>query len=283
MARVYEKHLDDLQVGYFRPVEAKLERLGESGNETEITPISLKPAMIAKILGVAAFALMTVSVVSEVAYFLSGNSSAFFQKLVKAFSVDLELNVPNFFSTLILLCASALLWFITILKRKQKDSYVWHWAILAGGFLFMAFDEIVSAHEKLIEPMQAMLGRENLGVLYFAWVVPVGFIVLFLAGIFFRFWLNLPSKPRISFLIAGLLYVGGAIGMELVGGKYFEAHGGDNLVYIGLTAIEESLELAGVIVFIWALLEYISDNYTEVSVRFRTYWKEIEARETYLN
>lgn len=271
MAQIYGKYLDNLQTGYFRPVEDKLRHYGKSEAEKEIAPISLNPALIAGTLGAIAFILAVLSAGTETAYYLSGYNAGSLHKIVKIFSLDLELNVPNFFSTLNLLFAATLLAVITFFKRKQNDSYLRYWAILAVGFLYMAFDEIASAHEKLIEPMQALLGKENLGALYFAWVVPIGFLVLFLAGFFFKFWLNLPPRARFSFLVAGVLYVGGAVGMELVGGRHFELYGSENLTYIILTTIEESLELAGVIVFIWALLDYISKNYNEVLLRFKVH------------
>ena len=67
-------------------------------------------------------------------------------------------------------------------------------------------------------------------------------------------------------MIAATLYIGGAIGLELIGGRYSELHGED-LAYSMMTAVEESLELAGIIIFIRALLVYIADNYKEVQIQ----------------
>jgi hypothetical protein len=68
--------------------------------------------------------------------------------------------------------------------------------------------------------------------------------------------------------VAAILYIGGAIGVELIGGRYAELHGEENWTYSMITTVEESLEMAGLIVFIWALLEYCADNYKEVRFRF---------------
>jgi hypothetical protein len=65
-------------------------------------------------------------------------------------------------------------------------------------------------------------------------------------------------------MIAAALYIGGAVGLELVGGRYAEMHGLKNLTYSMIATAEETLEMAGVIVFIYALLRYIADNYIEV-------------------
>jgi hypothetical protein len=69
-------------------------------------------------------------------------------------------------------------------------------------------------------------------------------------------------------VVAATLLIGGAIGIELVGGRYAELHGSEHLTYSMIVTLEESLEMAGVIVFIYALLKYIADNYKEVQFRF---------------
>lgn len=239
--------------------------------------ISLIPISIARLLLLAALVLIFASTVSQEMDFFTGHSVGIYSKLVKIFSTDIELNVPSFFSMLIMIFAALLLAFITILKRNQKAPYVWHWAILSLGFFFMAFDEIVSAHEKMVEPLRAFFGGENLGILYYAWVVPAIALILFLALFFIKFWLSLPTKAKFSFLIAGIVYLGGAIGMEMVGGDYCEIYGKDNLTYIMFTTIEESLEMTGIIFFIWSLLEYINDTYKEVGVSFSPISEDIRS------
>ncbi len=230
--------------------------------------ISLNRNSVAKILVVLTSLLILASTAALLTDYLIGNTSNLVRKLVKFFYVDLELNAPTFFSTLLLLFAALLLGFISVLKRKQNAKYAWQWAILCFGFLLMAFDETVAAHERLIEPMRSILGEENLGILYYAWVVPAIALVLFLAIFFLKFWLSLPAKTRLYFLIAACLYVGAAIGLELAEGKHSEIYGMDNLTYITLVTIEEGLEMGSVILFIWALLKYIADTYEEVGLRF---------------
>lgn len=190
-------------------------------------------------------------------------------RLVKIFSVDYELNVPAFFSTLILVFAAVLLAIITFFKKKQLAPYRWHWAILTCGFVFMAFDEMASIHERLIEPMRTVLGGENLGVLFFAWVVPGMAVVIVLGLVFLRFWWNLPARTRFWVLVAAVLYLAGAIGMELFDGSYAEIHGKKNLTYMMLSTIEEGFEMAGIIVLIKALIEYIASVFGNVVLSFQ--------------
>ncbi len=195
------------------------------------------------------------------------HNSPLAHKALKLFYVDLELNVPAFFSAVLMLSASALLGTIFIFKNRESSSLQWHWAILALGFLFMSFDEIVSVHERLIEPVRAMFGDGHLGVFYFAWVIPAIFLVMGLAIGFLRFLKELPKNTSIAFLLAGTLFLIGAIGFELLEGQHAEIHGKDNLFYMVMTSIEEGLEMGGIIVFIWALLIYVQRNYASVQVK----------------
>lgn len=230
-----------------------------------INQISLNPSSIARVLGAVAFLLVLASIGGQLTASLTGHAQVY--RLARLFDVGAERNIPTAFSTLLLLFAALLLAVITVLKRKQTGSPVSHWAILSFGFLFMAADEAFSFHERLIKPVRKLLGDDNLGVFYFAWVIPGIALVLVLAPFFLRFLLRLPAKTKLTFLMAATLYIGGAIGFELIGGRFAELHG-YNLTYKMIETVEESLEMAGVIIFIWALLVYIADNYKEVRFRF---------------
>lgn len=194
-------------------------------------------------------------------------SNGLFKILYWLFNVNKEKNIPTGFSTLLLFFSALLLAVITLLKR-QTGSRTLHWAILSFGFLFMAVDEAWSFHEMLIKPVRGLLGYDNLGVFYYAWVIPGIAVVLVITLIFYRFLLRLPEKTRLAFLRAGSLYILGCIGFELIGGFIYELHGQNNLTYLLLVHVEESLEMAGVILFIEALMFYIGDNYKEVRIQF---------------
>ena len=104
------------------------------------------------------------------------------------------------------------------------------------------------------------------GAFHFGWVIFAIPLVLFFAVAYSRFLFGLPLKTRLLFLLAGILYVGGALGVEFVGGWYHELHGSEHLGYSMITTGEETLELVGVIVFIYALLEYMSSYLREIEI-----------------
>ncbi|PXW86796.1 hypothetical protein C8R34_11369 [Nitrosomonas sp. Nm84] len=241
--------------------------------KTAIHGISCNTTTITRILVAVAVILILASIGGQLLKFTFGPD--YLKKLVLLFNLDEEQNIPTYFSVLLMHFSALLLALITVFNRKQMMPHVSKWAILSLGFLLMAFDESSQFHEKLIWPFRALLKElladgASLGVFYFTWVVP-GIILVAALGLFFmRFLLYLPMAVRIRFLIAATLYIGGAIGFELIGGRYSELYGEENWSYIMITTIEESLELSGLILFIWALLKYCEDHFSAMQLRFET-------------
>ena len=81
----------------------------------------------------------------------------------------------------------------------------------------------------------------------------------------------------ILFLLAGGLYIGGALGMEMIGGYYTDFYGKNNLTYALITCLEEVLEMTGIVVFIHGLLDYMRLYLKNFDVRFE--FKEETKRE----
>ena len=140
---------------------------------------------------------------------------------------------------------------------------------LALVFVFLSFDESMSVHERLNNPMNELVQRE--GILLYAWVVPYGIAVIVLGLVYLPFLMRLPKLYRWLFILSGALYVGGALGFELIQGyirTYREGMPGfateDSLVLL----VEESLELAGISLFICTLIRYLGESFPGFQVRF---------------
>jgi hypothetical protein len=185
-------------------------------------------------------------------------------------SLDGEHNLPSLFSTILLLSASALLTLVALLEKERKAQDRWKWGILATGFLLMGLDETLSLHEKMIEPLRNLLGGQHhhLGILYFAWVIPGIALVAGLGVYFLPFLFRLPRRTAIAFVISGAIYVGGALGVELVEGWWREGHGHRNLTYHLLVSLDEGMEMVGAIAFIHALMNHMARYYGEVRIGF---------------
>lgn len=233
-----------------------------------INHITLSPLKITRALGVTALLLVLASITGQLTKYILGHE--FVYGLIRLFYVDYENNIPSYFSASLLLLAALLLALITALKKAAHAAYEFQWALLSFTFLYMAIDEAASIHELLTWPMRnllGLLGQQAGGIFSFTWVIP-GIAVAMVFGLsYLKFLLHLPAKTRWRFVIAATLYLGGAIGMELIGGRYADLHGMENLAYSMTATVEESLEMAGVIVFIYTLLNYIADNYQEIRLR----------------
>lgn len=258
------KNVPDTRVRQFDYSATNGIRSSEMSANTGELAIATKPVKVALFLGSIVGLLILADILTLSADHLTGHSSVIIHKLVKLFDMGLEVNVPTFFSVLYLSLASLMLGLVTTITWKQKGRHLLEWSILTLGFLFLAFDEMASVHERLIEPTRSLLGIESHGLLYYAWVVPA-FAGVALVGMgFLRFLIDLPARTRWAFMIGGAMFLGGAVGFELLEGMY----GPGNLTYNTLVLVEESLEMGGIIVFICALLDYLSTQLMGQGLRF---------------
>jgi len=237
-----------------------------SSNSHIPASILLRPSRITSILAAVASGLVLMSLASQFIRHVLGHDYVYGLLPITEhlFHVDLEQNISTLFSVTLLLCAGSLLVLIALLKRQRRDPDVSKWMILAGGFFYLATDEGWSLHERLIDPVRGLLGRGDLGIFYFAWIIPAIAGVALLGLLFLGFLARLPSSTRWYFIIAGSLYLGGAIGLEMLGGRYAELHSFENLTYQLFVHLEESLEMAGIILFIHTLLRYLAEQYPEI-------------------
>jgi len=175
--------------------------------------------------------------------------------IIPLFIFDYEANVPTWYSSVALLFCSLLLALISIKKIKEKDRYRLHWSVLSIIFLYLSLDETAQIHELTIKPLRDLFSLE--GIFYFSWVIiGISFIVIF-AIAYLRFFINLPKKIQFLFALSGVLFIGGALGIELIGGWYSSIIGEDNIMYLLITTLEEIFEMLGIAVFIYSLLIYI--------------------------
>ena len=228
--------------------------------------ISIPSSSVIRVLAIVTVLLLLAGIAGQLSKFLAGHD--YLRGFVPLFDLDGEQNIPTFWSVLLLLVSSLLLAVVAALHRRQQLPYAAHWTVLSVGFLLMAYDEAFRVHETLIIPVGNLLGSSNLGLFYYAWVVP-GTVLVILLGLFFlQFIRHLEARTRLRFLVAGSLYIGGAIVVEAIGGSYAERAGMNNLTYNVITTVEESLEMVGLTVFIWALLRYCADTYRDVLIQF---------------
>jgi hypothetical protein len=240
-----------------------------SSEDTSIT-VPIKPKKVAFFLIAVVGLLVLASIDVEIIYHLEGSQK--FLKYARKFFLDEEANIPSYFSTLLLLFSATLLWIIALLRRRITSAFSKHWFGLSFIYIFLSLDEAAGFHELVTIPLRRYFVNQGIDLprfLYFAWILPAAVLLLFLAGAYLRFFKHLPSSTKILFLVAASLYLGGAIGIEMIGGQYDALHDISNhdLTYTAIASVEEILEMFGVIVFIYALLEYIRIHFPNQHLR----------------
>ena len=185
-------------------------------------------------------------------------------KDLRHIALDSEHTLASWFSALTLFVAAWLLGTVATLVRQEGHDWR-RWALLSSLFAVMSLDEAVSFHELLIKPLRALFGFD--GALFFAWVVPGAVAVTALGLYYLPFLYRLPRRHAVRFVLCGLIHVGGALGMEMVGGYYASHYGMESARYIVAAVIEESMEMIGVSGFCWALVAYLRERWPTWSVR----------------
>lgn len=187
-------------------------------------------------------------------------------KLMNRFDLGFEPSIPNWYSSCSLLACSILLGTIAAAAWQTRTHGRWHWLILSGLFLLLAMDEGVRFHEMLHTVMVEFI--EPAGLLFFPWVVPALFFVLVVGLAYLPFLWRLPRRTATGFIMAGAVFVTGAVGMDMIGGLLVERYGMDSIQHSFAQFGEELGEMVGVLIFAGALLQYLRDHVGVVLIAF---------------
>lgn len=185
------------------------------------------------------------------------------------FALEQEGTFISLYSGLTLGFCALLLTLIANINKTIDSRFKSYWQALSYIFWYLALDELCGIHEILIPILKNFVHAK--GFIYFPWVI-VGAIAVIVFLIVFRdFIWNLPPQIRTLFSLAGAIYVGGALGMEIIDGYIGDVIGFDTKAFWIASTIEELLEMFGVVVFIQGLLSYIQGHFVDfnVSVSFR--------------
>jgi hypothetical protein len=223
--------------------------------------ITLHPRRIAAALTAVAAILVALSAAVHVAKRRFEARGPF----LDVFDADLEQSLATWVSCLLLLAVAVLLGVIAAARAQEGDRFRRHWLALAVLAGLASLSEVAMLHERVGLTIGPHL--QTTGFLYHAWVIPASVLVVIVALTFLRFLLHQPPRTRLLFLLAGGLYVGGALGMEFIGASINEQHGPESLRYTLLTDVEEFLEMLGAIVAIYALLGVAAADLARLRLR----------------
>ncbi len=175
--------------------------------------------------------------------------------------MDNEYVLQSYFSGLLLLTAGFLLCIIAAYKKKVRASFVLQWTLLGIIFLYMAVDEVIQIHEHWQVPLSNLITSKG----YFSidWVRSAVILVAIFGLLYIRFFFKLPRKSMLLFGLSGTVYLMGVLGLEMLAGEYVSTYHQWGYDYGMLVAREETLEMIGISLFIFALLDYIRQQLPE--------------------
>lgn len=222
--------------------------------------IAFTPKRLAQFFAALTACLIVAHVSVQTVRFATDNDSL--AGLVALFSLGADGNLPTFYSSFAILFCAMLLTLIGVAGWGDRHIHTAYWLGLAAIFLFLSVDEMLELHEHLNEPIRSAL--KTSGFFYYAWVIPYGALLLIFLAAYLRFLLRLPGRTAVLFVVAGATFVSGGIGVEMISAAHSEIHGNLNVTYVTLQTIEESLEMVGIVIFIFALAEYIDQRFGDL-------------------
>lgn len=220
-------------------------------SKSESADLSIVPARAAASLFGALIVLLIAHGLGL--FFAFGLGRSYVHGFVPLVDFGRESNLPTFYSTSLFLL-NALLFALVASSARWLSKERNGWLLLAAVFAFLGLDEFAMIHEKFIDPVRELLGSG--GYLYFAWVIPYAAAAAVLALFTVPLIWSLGWRFRLLFGLAAGIFLAGAVGMEMLGGRYFEAvEGNIDLRYRLFQTAEESLEFSGLIILVYTLLE----------------------------
>lgn len=179
------------------------------------------------------------------------------------FDVGREINVPTWFSSGLWIVAGAMAGFFSRRAAAHRHS----WLLFAVVCVIFSIDEMLELHERL-----DIIGHELAAFLPFdlgfVWVIPGAILALVIVLSLLRLILSLPSGVRNGLLLAGAVFIAGAIGVETLAGLMIASNGMTPLFFV-LTLVEETCEMAGIALCIAALAHLVEYRKYDGGVAYR--------------
>ncbi|WP_277022354.1 hypothetical protein [Paracoccus hibiscisoli] len=180
----------------------------------------------------------------------------------QALDMNGEGNLPAWFTVLCWFLAGILSYCIAQVDKTPRQRIAWY-GVMVFSF-FISFDEMTMFHETFGSMMGTNIGRvSGVGdIFFYKWLI-YGVLFAITAGfVFLPFLYRLPQSTSRRIVMACAVFLSGAIGVEFLGAA--SEAGAIDLVrgklWLIAIALEETLEMLGVILFVSALLHHLSLN-----------------------
>lgn len=178
-------------------------------------------------------------------------------EIQQLFDLDEEQSVPNWYSSAALGFAALLAAGIASRVRRLALADAARWGAVAWVLFYLCFDEVAGVHETV----------NSLSTI--AWTIPFGLLALVIGAWMLPWVMRLPVATRNGFIFSGVLYVMGAVGIELLTSQFFDESNKRQFSYALYTVAEEGLEMLGAVLTIRTLLRHMEAESGEATLGLR--------------
>ncbi|MBZ0308985.1 MAG: hypothetical protein K8I82_23170, partial [Anaerolineae bacterium] len=214
--------------------------------------------------GIAVYLSLQSILLKHLEWAVGTDSTYWLYNLVEICNSNREESIPTWYAVVLLLVCAVLLFIIARAKRHSNERYSGRWFVLGLIVLYLSIDEGAAIHEIFSTPVEELL--QPTGYLSFGWIwIGVPLLIVFVLAYLKFFW-HLPAQTRRLFLLAGILYVTGAVVIESISANQWYLDGDASLTYSTISMIEELFEMLGVVVFIYALHTDISQTIAKMEL-----------------
>lgn len=230
-----------------------------------------EPSLKRQVVTVVAIGAVGISLLSLIANLLWINGVAFGRQAMLMFDVDQEKSLATWWAVVTLSVLSVVTWFVGQSRgfENQKERLAWY--ALAAGFLFLSIDEACMLHERIGGKIEL-----DGSLTYARWIILWVPLAALCGGVVLWMLWRMSSRMVIGLIIGAVVFLTGAVGTEIVnsqnryaaatsGRSALEAYdfeetqpleitGKENYAYIAGTALEEFLEMLGVVIWFGVIL-----------------------------
>lgn len=171
---------------------------------------------------------------------------------------DDEASLPTWISQAILLAIGGSAFLLAYLQRVKAAKRVWTFIGVVG--VFLSVDEVAAAHELLLQTVHlALFSEASPTVSNNAWLVLLPFIVVAGVALLWQIMKHTPRKTVVIMSIGAIMFMIGAVFIDIL-----TTAGHTNTFYEKgiMVALEESLEMTGTAIVLYAILDYLETSYS---------------------
>lgn len=174
--------------------------------------------------------------------------------ILRQFDYNARGTIPQWYLSSLFLAGAGLSWEVWRRERMLVLALRRYWLGLTVLFAYLSLDEFTGYHQD----SNWLVHR----ISYFGWFVQEAWVllalvlaVLFAIG-YFPFLRRLPRVTARRLMVAGALFVVGALGFEAVG-AFTDTHGFAAVVNVSISGVETGLEMLGAILFVHTVWRHL--------------------------